>query len=75
MQKVSIFKNVSEPKNPETEEILYHLFKIRDGEWEDIVNPVRIAKTKEEAQVLKQKMPIACYLAVLNIRMKRVEKA
>ena len=68
MQKVSIFKNVSDPKNPDTEEILYHLFKIRDGEWEDLVNPVRLAKTKEERNELKMNMPTVCYSGEFEYR-------
>lgn len=57
---ISLFKNVSEPRNPEIIGIIDYLIKIRDGEWQDIVIKCRNIQDKEERDLFKQKMPTAC---------------
>lgn len=66
--KISLFKNVSEVKNPEFLDLVDYLSKTRDGEWEDIVNTCRNLKTKEERDDYKRKMPTACLSGKFSYR-------
>lgn len=66
--RISLFKNVSEVNNPESLDLIDHLFDIRDGKWEDLVTEVRKKQTKEEKDELKRKMPTVCFSGIFRKR-------
>jgi hypothetical protein len=65
---ISLFKNVSEVKNPEILDLIDYLSDTRDGKWEDIVNKCRNIKDKSERDAYKREMPTACLSGVFTYR-------
>jgi hypothetical protein len=66
--KISLFKNVSEVKNPEILDLIEYLIDTRDGKWEDIVNKCRNIREKEERDAFKRTMPTACLSGAFSYR-------
>jgi len=68
MPKVSLFKNVGEPSNPEIIDLILQLEDTRDGKWKDITNICRNLKTKEERDAYKRTMPTCSYSGEFSYR-------
>jgi len=68
MSKVSLFKNVSSPSNPEIIDLITYLDDTRDGKWKDIVTICRNIKDKHERDEYKQTMPTCCLSGVFSYR-------
>lgn len=66
--KISLFKNVSETRNPEIIDLIDYLCDTRDGKWEDIVNECRNKKSKDERDEKKRTMPTACLSGTFTYR-------
>lgn len=66
--KISLFKNVSEVKNPEILDLIDYLIDTQEGKWEDIVTHCRNLKTKEERDEYKKTMPTASLSGVFSYR-------
>lgn len=59
MPKISLFKNVFSIELPEDDDLVSHLEKIRDGEWQDIVLKCRSISDPEQRKKFKANMPTA----------------
>lgn len=59
MAKISVFKNVSQPENPISYDLVDYLQDTRDGMWEDIVMKCRSIKDHDERMEFKKTMPTA----------------
>ena len=68
MSKISLFKNISKPSNPEDLDLIEYLSDTRDGKWRDIVTECRNIKDKEERDIFKQSMPTATLSGVFSYR-------
>lgn len=66
--KISLFKNVSEVRNPEILDLIDYLIDTRDGKWEIDVGVCRNKKTKEERDEYKRTMPTACLSGTFSYR-------
>lgn len=66
--KISLFKSVSEPKNPEIIDLIDYLDDTRDGKWEIDVGMCRNKKTKEERDAFKRTLPTACLSGTFSYR-------
>jgi len=66
--KISLFKNVSEVRNPEIIDLIDYLDFIRDGKWEDITNVCRNLKSKSERDAYKKTMPTASMSGTFTLR-------
>lgn len=68
MPKVSLFKNIGKPSNPEELDLVEQLIATRDGEWRDIVTECRDIKDKSERDEYKRNMPTVTYSGLFSYR-------
>lgn len=66
--KISLFKNVSEVRNPEILDLIDYLNDTKQGKWEDIVTACRNIKDSDEKKSFKRKMPTATLSGTFSYR-------
>lgn len=66
--KISLFKDVSEVKNPELFNLIDYLDATRDGKWEDLVTKCRNITDYDKKKEFKQKMPTATLSGIFSYR-------
>lgn len=66
--KISLFKNVSEAKNPEILDLIDYLNDTREGKWQDLVNQCRNIHDVEEKKAFKRGMPTATISGIFTYR-------
>lgn len=65
---ISLFKNVSEVKNPEILDLIEYLRDTKEGYWYTIVEECRAIKDDDERKDFKKTMPTACLSGEFNYR-------
>lgn len=65
---ISLFKNVSEVKNPEIIDLIEYLRNTKEGEWYTIVTKCRSITNEDERKSFKKTMPTACLSGEFSYR-------
>ena len=71
MYKVTVFKNIRETSTPFIKPVEYMFQRIKEQHSKDIVNRVRAAKTKKEADLIKGELPSICFSGEFKNRSKK----
>lgn len=71
MNKITVFENISETKNPYYIFVEHALDRIKNGKSKNLINKIRELKIKSEQNKLKMQLPSVCFSGTFEKRSKK----